>query len=140
MARYAQLPVYDAPRADGPAVRAFAAVIGHRKSTTMHDDPLWRLRHALAGVALALLAALLTAALAGRWLGDAFGGDYGMRVTIYLVLLAYVVVGAAVLFMRVAQHETQPVSVGRALRWFASLWLWPLLLLAGRRGKPPPQA
>ena len=106
----------------------------------MQDDPLWRLRHALAGVALALLAALLTAALAGRWLGDALGGDYGMRVTIYLVLLVYVVVGAAVLFMRVAQHETQPLSAGRVLRWFSSLWLWPLLLLAGRRGKPPPRA
>ena len=105
----------------------------------MQDDPLWRLRHALAGVALALLAALLKAALVGRWLGEALGGDYGLRVTIYLVLLAYVVVGAAVLFMRVAQHETRPLSVGRVLRWFASLWLWPLLLLAGRqRGTPPP--
>jgi hypothetical protein len=106
----------------------------------MQDDPLWRLRHALAGVVLALLAALLTAALAGRRLGDALGGDYGMRVTIYLVLLAYVVVGAAVLFMRVAQHETQPLTAGRVLRWFASLWLWPLLLLAARRGESPPQA
>ena len=52
----------------------------------MQDDPLWKLRHALAGVALALLASLLTAALAGRWLGDAFGGDYGLRLGIYLAL------------------------------------------------------
>lgn len=104
----------------------------------MQDDPLWRLRHALAGVALALLASLLAAALAGRWLGDAFGGDYGTRVTIYLLLLTYVVVGAAVLFMRVAQHETQPLSGPRVLRWFFSLWLWPLLLAGRRRGPPPP--
>ncbi len=104
----------------------------------MQDDPLWRMRHALAGVGLALLAALLTAALAGRWLGDAWGGDYGLRVTIYLVLLTYVVVGAAVLFIRVAQHETQALNAARALRWYASLWLWPLLLLAGRRREEPP--
>lgn len=105
----------------------------------MQDDPLWKLRHALAGVALALLAALLTAALAGRWLGDALGGEYGLRVGIYLALLAYVVVGAALLFVRVAQHETRALSGGRVLRWFFSLWLWPVLL-AGRRGVPPPEA
>ncbi len=105
----------------------------------MQDDPLWRLRHALAGVALALLASLLAAALVGRWLGDVLGGAYAMRVTIYLLLLAHVVVGAVVLLMRVAQHETQALSVARVLRWFASLWLWPFLLLAGRgRGQPPP--
>lgn len=103
----------------------------------MQDDPLWKLRHALAGVALALLAALLAAALAGRWLGDALGGDYGLRLGIYLVLLAYVVVGAVLLFTRVAQHETRALSGRRLLRWFFSLWLWPLLLLA-RRGKAPP--
>lgn len=103
----------------------------------MQDDPLWKLRHALAGVALALLASLLTAALAGRWLGDAFGGDYGLRVGIYLALLAYVVVGAALLFTRVAQHETRALSGGRVLRWFFSLWPWPMLLLSGR-GKTPP--
>jgi hypothetical protein len=106
----------------------------------MQDDPLWKLRHALAGVALALLASLLTAALAGRWLGDAFGGDYGLRLGIYLALLAYVVVGAVLLFTRVAQHETRALSVGRALRWFVSLWLWPALLLAGRRDQTPPRA
>lgn len=99
----------------------------------MQDDPLWKLRHALVGMALALLAALLTAALLGRWLGDALGGDYGLRLTIYLVLLVYVVAGAVLLFMRVAQHETRALTAGRALRWYASLWLWPALLLGGRR-------
>lgn len=104
----------------------------------MQDDPLWKLCHALAGVALALLAALLTAALAGRLLGDALGGDYGLRLAVYLVLLVYVVVGACVLFMRVAQHETRSLNAARALRWYASLWLWPLLLWAGRRGEAGP--
>ena len=97
------------------------------------NDPLWKLRHALAGVGLALLLSVLAAALAGRWVGDALGGDYGTRVAVYGVLLLYVVVGAGVLFVKLAQHETRPLSAGRVLRWFASLWLWPLLLLAARR-------
>jgi len=44
-----------------------------------------------------------------------------------------VVVGAGVLFVKVAQHETRPLTAGRAAKWLASLWLWPLLLLS-RRG------
>jgi hypothetical protein len=102
----------------------------------MNDDPLWRLRHALAGVGLALLVSVLAAALAGRVIGDLSGGDYGLRVTIYLVLLAYVVAGAVVLFVKVAQHETRPLSPSRVLKWFASLWLWPALLLLTRHHPP----
>lgn len=100
------------------------------------NDPLWKLRHALAGVGLALLLSVLVAALAGRLLGDALGGDYATRVTVYGVLLLFVVVGAVVLFVKVAQHETRPLTPGRVVTWLASLWLWPLLLLASR--KPPP--
>jgi hypothetical protein len=98
----------------------------------MQNDPLWRLRHALAGVALALLAAVLLAALAARLLGDLIGDSYGLRVAIYGGLLLYVVAGAGVLFVKVAQHETQPLSAGRVGKWLASLWLWPLLLAARR--------
>jgi hypothetical protein len=105
-------------------------------STQFHDqDPLWKLRHALAGVGIALLLSVLIAAYAGQFIGDAAGGDYGTRATAYLVLLAHVVVGAIVLFVKVARHETRPLSVRRVLVWLASLWLWPLLLAAGRR--PP---
>ena len=104
-----------------------------------HNDPLWRLRHALAGLALALLLSVLTAALAGRVLADMFGGDYNARVTVYGLLLLHVVVGAVVLFIKVAQHESRPLTAGRVLTWFASLWLWPLLLLTGRK-TPPPEA
>ena len=99
------------------------------------NDPLWKLRHALAGLGLALLASVFVAALAGRLLGDALGDDYGTRVTVYGLLLLYVVVGAVVLFIKVAQHETRPLTLGRVLTWLASLWLWPLLLLVAR--KPP---
>lgn len=102
----------------------------------LDNDPLWKLRHAIAGVALALLLAVAVSAFAGRVLGDLFGGTYGARVTVYGVLLLYVVVGAGVLFAKVAMHETRPLSAARVGLWFASLWLWPGLLLAGQR-KPP---
>lgn len=100
----------------------------------MENDPLWKLRHALAGMALALLGAVLVAALAGRWVGDLLGGDYGTRVAVYAALLAYVVLGAGVLFVRVAQHETRALSASRVALWFFSLWLWPALLARGKAG------
>ena len=103
-----------------------------------HNDPLWRLRLALAGLALALLLSVPAAALAGRVLADVFGGDYNARVAVYGLLLLYVVAGAVVLFIKVAQHETRPLTPGRVLTWFASLWLWPLLLLTGQKPSPPP--
>ncbi len=102
------------------------------------QDPLWKLRHALAGVGLALLLSVFVAAFAGAALGDAVGGGYGTRVSLYSGLLVYVLTGAVVLFVKVAQHETEAVSFTRVARWFASLWLWPVLLLAARRAKPPP--
>jgi hypothetical protein len=99
----------------------------------MQNDPLWKMRHALTGLALALLLSVLLAAGAGRLLGDLFGGDYGSRVTVYGLLLLHVVIGAVVLFVRVARHETRPATPGRVLLWLGSLWLWPLLFLAGRK-------
>jgi uncharacterized membrane protein YeaQ/YmgE (transglycosylase-associated protein family) len=100
------------------------------------QDPLYKLRHALAGMALALLLAIVAASLVGRMLGDWFGGGYGARTAVYVVLLMYAVVGACVLFVKVAQHETRPLSVQRVALWFASLWVWPLLLFS--RKAPPP--
>ena len=97
------------------------------------NDPLWRLRHALAGLALALLLSLPLAALGGRVLGDLVADSYAWRAGIYAVLLAYVMTGAVLLFQRVAQHETRPLSAGRLLRWLLSLWLWPALLAWPRR-------
>ena len=97
-----------------------------------YQDPLYRMRHAIAGVALALLLSVFAAALLGRWLGDAFGDSYAWRAGLYSALMLYVVVGAVVLFMRVAAHETRPLSASRVALWFASLWLWPLLLVLRR--------
>ena len=102
------------------------------------NDPLWRLRHALAGVSLALLLSVPAAALLGRWAGDLFGDTYAVRAGVYGALLLYVVVGAVVLFAKAARHETRALSPGRLALWFASLWLWPALLAVGRGGTPPP--
>jgi len=99
----------------------------------MQNDPLWKLRHALAGIGLALLASVLLAAMAGAFIGDLIGNSYGHRVAVYSVLLIYVLAGTVVLFIKVAQHETRPLTPGRVALWTASLWTWPLLLLAGRR-------
>lgn len=105
---------------------------------THPNDPLWRLRHALAGVSLALLLSVPAAALLGRWAGDLFGDTYAVRAGVYGALLLYVVVGAVVLFAKVARHETRALSPGRLALWFASLWLWPALLAVGRGGGAPP--
>lgn len=100
----------------------------------MHEnDPLWALRHALLGLALSLLLSVPIAALLGRWIGDALGDSYNTRVAVYGVLLLYVLVGAVVLFVRVAQHEKKPLSVARLGVWLLSLWLWPALFALSRK-------
>lgn len=109
--------------------------VRNRSAGMLDNDPLYKLRHALAGLALALLLSVPAAALLGRWIGDAAGGAYGTRAGIYAALLLYVVVGAGVLFAKVARHETRPLSAARVLLWFGSLWLWPALLLGVRRPK-----
>lgn len=104
----------------------------------LDNDPLWKLRHAIAGVGLALFASVLLSAVLGRVIGDLVGDNYGWRAGVYGVLLVYVVVGAGVLFAKVARHETRPLSAPRVGLWIASLWLWPALLVAARRPPGPP--
>jgi hypothetical protein len=102
------------------------------------NDPLWRLRHALAGIGLALACSVLIAAGLGSVLGDALAGTYAWRAGVYATLLLYVLVGAVVLFIKVAQHETRPLNAARLARWVLSLWLWPALLWAARGQRRPP--
>ena len=116
--------------------RCFGDVLhDNPRPMSIDRDPLWQLRHALAGLGLALLASVPLAALVARLLGAFWGDSYEARVAVYGGLLLYVVVGAGVLFWRVARHETRPVAAGRVLLWLASLWAWPMLwLLGARRG------
>ncbi len=105
----------------------------------MENDPLWKLRHALIGLTLALFLSVLIAAYAGSWIADLFADSYGLRVAVYSGLLLYVVIGAVVLFMRVARHETRPLTTRRLALWLASLWLWPALLLSSpKKAAEPP--
>jgi len=95
----------------------------------MHEnDPLWQLRHALLGLGLALLLSVPLAALIARGLGDLIADSYAWRAGLYSALLAHVVLGAVVLFLRVARHETRPLRLARLGLWLLSLWLWPVLL------------
>ena len=80
-----------------------------------------------------MLLSVPLAALLGRAAGDLFGDSYGLRVAIYGGLLLYVVVGAGVLYARVARHETRPLGAKRLALWLASLWLWPALFAATPR-------
>jgi hypothetical protein len=96
------------------------------------DDPLWKMRHALLGVGLAMLLSVPLSALAGRWLGDFIADSYPVRVAIYAGLLLYLLVGSGLLLARVARHETRVLTAGRLLLWLLSLWLWPVLLLRRR--------
>ncbi len=100
--------------------------------TPHENDPLWKLRHALLGLALALAVSVPLAAWLGAALADVFADSYGLRVAIYAALLVHVVVGAVLLFVKVARHETRALNARRFGLWLVSLWLWPLLLL--RRG------
>lgn len=97
------------------------------------EDPLWKLRHALVGLLLALAVSVPLAAWLGAALADRFADSYGARVACFAALLAYVIAGAVLLFVKVARHETRPLTAPRLLLWLASLWAWPLLL-ALRRG------
>ena len=96
------------------------------------EDPLWKLRHALIGLGLALLLSIPIAAGLGVWVGGWLGDTYAARAGVYAALLVSVVAGAVVLFTKVARHETRPLGARRLALWLASLWLWPALLLAGR--------
>jgi putative Ca2+/H+ antiporter (TMEM165/GDT1 family) len=91
----------------------------------MNEDPLYKLRHALAGVAIATLLSVLAAAWLGAFIGDLFGDSYALRAGTYAGLVLYIAIGAAVLFARVARYETRPLSVQRVALWIASLWIWP---------------
>jgi len=94
-----------------------------------HDnDPLIRYGRALAGVLIAVVISVLVAAL----IGGSLPLDYGGRAWVYTGLVAYVLAGGFVVFKLTAGAEQSGLSLGRVLKWTASLWIWPLFLLLRR--------
>lgn len=89
---------------------------------------------ALIGAALAVIASIPIAA----FVAARIGGDYDTRAMIYSGFVLWSVAGAVIVFMRTHRAERGGVSVGRVLKWMASIWLWPLIALApGRKAEPP---
>lgn len=81
---------------------------------------------ALVGACLAVVLSVPAAAYTAAWIGD----TYTKRALIYSAFLLWAFCGAAVIFAKTFRQEIKPLSLGRIFLWFASAWLWPLLLLA----------
>ena len=79
---------------------------------------------ALAGACIAVVLSVPAAAFAASLLGD----TYRVRALIYCGFLFWAVAGAVVVYLRTWRSEREPLSATRILLWFASVWLWPLLL------------
>ena len=62
-----------------------------------------------------------------------FGDTYEVRATVYGLLLLWVVTGSILIFARTYKKERKLPTPGRIFLWFASVWLWPLLLIFGKR-------
>jgi hypothetical protein len=65
-------------------------------------------------------------------IGGSLPLDYSGRAWVYTGLVVYVLAGGFVVFKLTAGAEQGGLSVGRILKWTASLWAWPLFLLRRR--------
>jgi general stress protein CsbA len=92
------------------------------------NDPLIKYGRSLAGVLIAVVISMLIAAL----IGGSLPLDYSGRAWVYTGLVVYVLAGGFVVFKLTAGAEQGGLSVGRILKWTASLWAWPLFLLRRR--------
>ncbi len=89
------------------------------------NDPLIKYGRSLAGVLIAVVISMIIAAL----IGGSLALDYSGRAWVYTGLVCYVLAGGFVVFKMTAGAEQGELSVGRVLKWTASLWVWPLFLL-----------
>lgn len=80
---------------------------------------------ALAGACIAVVLSVPTAAWTARIIGD----TYEVRAIVYCSFLLWVVCGAIYVFVQTWRGEQGQLSFGKIILWFASVWLWPLLLL-----------
>lgn len=92
-------------------------------------DPDPSFSPALIGVALAVLISVpLAATVAGH-----LEADYETRAWVYTAFVMWVLAGAVIVFALTHAGEQRRLSLGRVLKWTASVWLWPLLVLRPRR-------
>ncbi len=87
------------------------------------------LGNALIGACCALLISIPLAAYIASLMGD----TYLIRVWIYGAFLLWVVTGAITIFFRTYKAEKNSISLRFIVLWFFSIWLWPLLLLVGKK-------
>jgi len=92
------------------------------------NDPLIKYGRSLAGVLIAVVISMIVAAL----IGGSLALDYSGRAWVYTALVCYVIAGGVVVFKLTAGAEQGALTVGRVLKWTASLWVWPLFLLRRR--------
>jgi hypothetical protein len=92
------------------------------------NDPLVKYGRSLAGVLIAVVISMMIAAL----IGGSLALDYSARAWVYTGLVCYVIAGGFVVFRLTAGAEKGALTVGRVLKWTASLWVWPLFLLLRR--------
>lgn len=59
-----------------------------------------------------------------------FGDTYQDRALIYIGFLLWTIAGAVTIFIKTYQKPAQRITARYILLWFASSWLWPLLIAA----------
>jgi len=96
-------------------------------------DPLGRMGGTLAALLFAVVLSVILAAV----LASLVPGGYRARALSYLLLMAWVIVGAVLLVRATLQRESGRFTLGRIAKWMISIWLWPLLLFGRRRASGP---
>lgn len=84
--------------------------------------------NALIGACCAIATSVPVSAYIAAFLGD----TYLVRVIVYGLTLLWVICGAIAIFFKTYKVERKKLSIKFMLLWFISVWLWPLLLLAGK--------
>lgn len=71
--------------------------------------------------------AVLFAVPISAYLGSMFGDTYNARVTVYLCILSWTILGSVVLFILTSKSKS--ASAKSILLWIISVWVWPLPLI-----------
>lgn len=71
--------------------------------------------------------AVLFAVPISAYLGSMFGDTYNARVTVYLCILSWTILGSVVLFILTSKSKS--ASAKSIFLWIISVWVWPLPLI-----------